>query len=153
MSWRAITEADVLTQISGDELAAVRAAALQALQADPLAPTITQVTKEVRGFVAGCSRNVLDADGAKIPDELIGFAVAMIVPRLMARVAGLSIDKDEVRRGAQKDALAVMGKVASCDFAIEQTDTPTTAVVNTGSVQVISSTTRRATRAKMEGLT
>lgn len=153
MSWRAITEDDLKTQISGDELSAVRDAALADEQEDPVQPTIDQVTKEVRGFVAACSRNVLDADAAKVPDELIGYAVAIVVPRLMGRLAGLAIDKEEVRKTAASNALSVLRDVAACDFAIEQTEDPTTATVNNGDVQVVSSTTRITTRTKLNGLT
>lgn len=125
MSWRAIIEADLKTQISGDELAAVREAALAENQEDPVQPTITQVTKEVRGFVAACTQNVLDANPLFVPDELIGHAVAIIVPRLMGRVAGLAIDKDDTRKNALNTAMGVMRSVAKCEFVIVQTEDPT----------------------------
>ena len=153
MSWRAITEADVLTQISGDELAAVRAASLQAAQADPLAPTITQVTQEVRGYVAACSQNVLDATGTTVPTELIGHAVAIIVPRLMARVAGLSIDKDKVRGDAAREAMRVLRDVAACHFAIVQPTTATSDVIASPAPKFSSTErTRNFSSCKQDGI-
>jgi hypothetical protein len=125
MAWKRIYEADLLIQISGDELEAIRAAALAENQADPVIETIDQVTREVRGFVAACAANSLDRDKLKIPDELIGHAVAIIVPRLCGRVAGLAIDKEKVRSDALKTAMAVLQAVAACKFAIVQTETPT----------------------------
>ena len=59
MSWSAITEAEIVTHISGDELEALRAAALADGQEDPVDPSITQVTDEVRGYVAGTLLGVL----------------------------------------------------------------------------------------------
>jgi len=50
MAWITITESDLLTAISGDELASFREAALADAQADPVAPTIAQVTDLVRGY-------------------------------------------------------------------------------------------------------
>jgi Ni,Fe-hydrogenase III component G len=120
MSWRAITEADVLRKISGDELEAVRAAALANAQADPLAGTITDITKMVRGYVAACSNNSLDATLTTIPEELMDAAIALLVPKLMARVAGLSIDKEDVRKTDSANALQLMRDVAACRFAIVQ---------------------------------
>lgn len=126
MSWRAITEADVLTQISGAELEAIRAAALADDQDDPVAPTITQVTMEVRGYVAGCTENQLDADETKIPEELVGHAVALFVEKFIGRPAGLSIDPAGVRERAVARAHSVLRDVSKCDFKIVQPETPTT---------------------------
>lgn len=126
MSWRAITEADLLRKISGDELAAVREAALAEEQADPVAGTLTGVTTLVRGYVAACANNSLDADLTTIPEELLDAAVALVVPRLMSRVAGLSIDKDKVRRDEAEEAQVLLREVAACRFAIEQPATVST---------------------------
>jgi hypothetical protein len=125
MAWKRIYEADLLIQISGDELEAIRAAALAENQADPVIETIDQVSREVRGFVAACAANSLDRDKLKIPDELIGHAVALIVPRLCARVAGLAIDREKERKAAADRAMHVLQAVAACKFAIVQTETPT----------------------------
>lgn len=119
MSWRAITEADLLTRISGPELSAIRAAALGTAQPDPVQATIDQVTLEVRGRVAACRANQLGS-GDTIPDELLAHALAMIVVALMPRAAGLMIDANDARKDAAKRAESVLKDVARCDFAIEQ---------------------------------
>lgn len=128
MSWRAITEADVLTQISGDELTAIRAAALGTGQADPVAPTMLQVTRQVRGYVAGNPANGLEA-GDTVPDELIRAAVALIVVELMPRAGGLMIDQGDARRSAARDALAILRDVAAGRMVIVQPTVVSTEVV------------------------
>ncbi|CAN5545533.1 hypothetical protein BH09VER1_BH09VER1_24590 [soil metagenome] len=85
MSWIAITEADLLTAISGDELTGYREAALADSQADPVQPTIDQVTDLVRGYVGGYRQNQLGPIGT-IPQKLIAPAVDIIVARIPSRV-------------------------------------------------------------------
>ena len=149
MAWRAITEADVLTQISGPELEAIRAAALGSGQVDPVQPTLDLVTREVRGYVAGCARNRLGAAGT-VPDELIGHAVSLAVMRIMPRAAGLVIG--EQREKAAADARAALKDVAACRFAIEQPATESTEETGGGDVEMATTPTRLASRAKMAGL-
>jgi len=122
MAWQTITEADLLTAISGPELTAVRNAALAQGQADPVQPAIDQVTRIVRSRVAACARNKLGA-GNTIPDELLGYAVAMIIWKLPLRAAGLVIDEQDGRRQAHQEAVAALNQVAECKFAIEPPDT------------------------------
>src|SRR4051812_33234539 len=135
MSWRAITEADLLTRISGPELAAIRAAALGVAQADPVQATIDQVTLEVRGRVAACRANTLGA-GDTIPDELLSHALALIVMALMPRAAGLVIDGDGARKDAADWADKILRDVAKCEFAIEQPEDPSTQVLSSPSPSI-----------------
>ena len=121
MSWIAITEAHLVTQISGSELEPLRAAALADGQADPVQPSIDQVTAEVRGYVAACRSNTLDATTTKIPDRLLRHALAMIVAVIVGRVPGYELD--EKKKAALEAARDTMRDVAACRFAIED---PTT---------------------------
>jgi hypothetical protein len=133
MAWREIYEQDLVTQISGAELDAIRQAVLAEGQADPVLPTIQQVTGEVRGYVAGCAANTLGAEGT-VPEELIGHAVAIVVMRIMGRPAAAIIDsKSGARADAAATALSVLRDVAACKFKIAQPETPTTeSVASTG---------------------
>lgn len=116
MAWIQITEADLLTGISGPELEAVRVAALGENQVDPVQPAIDQVTREVRGRVA--VKNPV-GDGNTIPDELLAHAVAIIVMRLPLRAAGLVIDPEDERSKAAARAESVLKDVALGSFKIE----------------------------------
>jgi hypothetical protein len=114
--WITITEADLLTAISGDELTGYREAALASGQADPVAPTIAQVTDLVRGYVGGCKSNQLGPAGT-IPQKLIAPAVDIIVARIPNRVGK---SPKPGRAENQKAAIELLERVASCHFDIEE---------------------------------
>jgi hypothetical protein len=150
MSWITITEADVITKLSGPELAAMQSAALQALQVAPLPQIITDVTKEIRGYVGGCAKNTLGT-GATIPDELLGTAISRIRFELATRLPVASLLTED-RRTANTNAIALLRDVARCDFAIIAPETPATEQASGTSTQLVSSTTRRASTSKLSGL-
>jgi hypothetical protein len=127
VSWIAITEAHLLKKISGPELAALRAAALKAGQADPVPEAIDGVTKEVLGYVgAPTAKNRLHADRTLIPDELLEAATAMIVMRFISRPAGLTLDPKGERKRQAEEAKELMKAVARGEFGIVQPETVTT---------------------------
>ena len=121
MSWVAITEADILTHISGAELSALRAAALADGQADPVQPSIDQVTAQVRGYVAGCSSNTLDSDTTTIPDRLLASACDMVIVAIIGRIPGYELD--DKREDNYDKAIRLMEQVASCKFAVTDPET------------------------------
>lgn len=129
MAWVTITEANLLTRISGPELSAIRAAALGAGQADPVAETIKNTVMYVRGRVAACKQNTLGA-GQTIPEELMQQALALIVVAFMDRAAGLMIDANGQRKRDAERAEEILKDVAACEFAVEQPATPSTQVIS-----------------------
>lgn len=149
MSWQTITEADVLTKLSGPEIAAMKTAALQASQVSPLPGIITQVVREVRGYVAACERNTLGA-GETIPDELLGAAISRIRFELATRLPVASLLTED-RRTANANALTMLRDVAACRFQIVVAATPTTEVVSAAS-PTFNTPTRRYSRAQQDGI-
>lgn len=150
MSWQTVTESDVITKLSGPEIAAMKTAALQAAQTNPLPEIITQVIREVRGYVGGCASNTL-GDGETIPDELLGTAINRIRYELATRLPVPSL-LTQARIDANNQALTLLRDVARCAFAIIA---PATAAENQApgsGVQIVSSTVRVATKAKLNGL-
>lgn len=128
----------------------MKTAALQAAQVSPLPPIISQVIKEIRGYVAACERNVL-GDGETIPDELEGAVISRIRFELATRLPVASL-LNEDRRAANSNALTLLRDVAKCAFLIVQPVTASPDQAGGPSVQIVSSTTRRATRDKLDGL-
>ena len=116
MSWIALTEADLLTVLSGPELASYRSAALEAGQADPVAPTLTQVIDLVRGYVAASPAGCLGA-GETIPQKLRAPALDLLAFRIPNRV-GLSAG--ETRQRLHDQALRLLEQVAAGRYQIEQ---------------------------------
>lgn len=113
--WTALLEADIITAINGPSIGAARTAALKSGQSDPLPEAIDQVTREVRGRVAACARNVLGEEGT-IPDECKTAAIDMCVYRLCKRL-GAALLTSAVT-DANNIALAFLRDVARCEVAI-----------------------------------
>ena len=118
MSWRAITEADILERLSGAELSALRAAALADGQADPVAGSISRVTELVRGYVAACASNTLGAVGT-VPERLIEPALDLLVVAISARAGGTLMDPTGERAKAKAAAITLLEQVAACKFAVD----------------------------------
>jgi hypothetical protein len=127
MAWARITEADLLTKISGDELESFRATALASGQVDPVEPSITIVTDLVRGHVRAYTVNTLGAEGT-IPKELLGPALDLLVVEIQKRCAGVLLDLGETRKTALQTAMSILGRVANGTFAIEHPTTETTGI-------------------------
>lgn len=114
--WITITEADVLTVLSGPELDAYRNAAKAVGQADPVAPTLAQVAALVRGYVGACARNRLGASGT-IPEKLLAPALDLVALRLPQRVR---INPNDARKTNAMAALKLLEQAAAGQFDIEE---------------------------------
>lgn len=148
MSWITITEAHLLSKLSSPELAAMKSAALGSGQANPLTEAIADVTREVRGYVAGCSTNTL-GEGDTIPDELLGAAINRIRYELATRLPVASL-LTEARKDSNRDAVALFSKVAACTFRILPPATVAPVQVSAPS-PLFSGRTRQFTRATQDG--
>ena len=150
MSWREITDEDVLNSLTGPETAAFRSAALRDGQDDPLPEIIITVTDEVRGYIGGCSNNRLEA-GATLPRAVIHHAVAIIRYRLISR---LPISINDAREQEYKDARSFLKDVAACRVVIEQPSTPAPADEQgkNGGTEIARQGKRLVTRDTMRGL-
>lgn len=149
--WITVTEAHLQQAISGPELDAFRAAALASGQTDPVTGIVAEITQEIRGYVAACTRNQLGPSGT-IPDELLHAFLSLFVPRFQSRAGGVVIDPNGQREREVSAARQLLGQVASCKFAIVQPVAPDTSSTVGGSVQVICPGERTASRQKMSGI-
>ncbi len=147
--WRAITEADVVKQISGTELDALREVVLADGQSDPVQPSIDDVTAEVRGYVAAADVD-LDSDPATVPDRLIGSAVAKIIITIMTRAGGTMIDPDGARAKAADKADTLLRNVAAGKFSISDPDTGAESA-GSGGATVVNQRTPRVSRDNLKG--
>lgn len=146
--WRAITETDVVTQISGAELDALREAVLADGQDDPVQPCIDDVTAEVLGYVAASGAE-LDSDTSKVPDRLIGAAVSKIIILIMTRAAGTMIDPEGARAKAADKANTLLRDVAAKRFSI--TDPESGSEASQGGATVVNKRTPRVSRDNLKG--
>lgn len=116
--WREITEADVLTSLTGPEADALRVAALKAGQDDPMTEILGTAVQEARGYIAGCKTNTLAA-GDTLPDATIHHVVAIVRYRMMSR---LGMKVSEGRGQEYKDARSFLRDVSACRVGIEAPD-------------------------------
>ena len=114
MAWRAITESDILTQLSKTELETIRSQA----ESDPVPAAVSSMMEHVRGSVAAHASNVMGAEGT-IPERLMAAAVSLLVVRLYAANAGMLIDLDKTRAEAAKSAERLLERVSEGKFAVE----------------------------------
>lgn len=147
MAWITITEADILTVLSADELDAYRAASIADDQPDPVAPTILQVTDVIRGYVGGNRANQLGATG--IPSKLLAPALDLIAVRIPLRVGKTP---KEGRKTAGEAAIKLLEQVAAGRFDIEEPLTPTSEVSAVGGRPTFSGRKRRNVRRESNGL-
>jgi hypothetical protein len=147
MAWIEITEADLLTVLSGPELSSYRSAALASGQADPVAPTVAQVVALARGHVAGCRANTLGA-GCTLPEKLKAPALDVIAYRIPSRV---NIKAGVARRELHDQALRLFEQVSQGRFDIEE---PAVAAAESSGASVprMIERTRRYTRETEEGI-
>jgi hypothetical protein len=116
--WIPLTEPAVLSKLSGPELAAMKTAAIASGQANPLPEVIAQVTREIRGYAAACSKNTL-GPSATIPDELLGAAINRVRYELATRLPVASL-LTQVRQDANRDALRMLERASECKVTLEQ---------------------------------
>lgn len=147
MAWIQIVETDVLTVLSGPELEGIRAAALDAVQPDPVAPTIAQVVALVRGYVAGNPANLLGT-GETIPSKLMAPALDLIAVRIPQRVGQ---SPSEGRKEAARTAVRLLERVAEGKFDIEEPADPE-AGTGGASVEIANKSDRLTGRTKLQGL-
>ncbi len=148
--WTEIAESDVITKLSGPEIAAMKTAALQAAQTNPLPGVIAQVVLEIRGYVAACPNNTL-GDGSTIPNELLGAAISRIRFELATRLPVASLLTED-RRAANRDALTLLRDVAACKFLVVQPETADDDQAGGPAVENVSTTTKRYGRDRLSGL-
>ena len=110
-NWRALTQSDLMTRLSGKELVAFRNAGFGPGETDPVSTLLTAVTDKVRGAVAGNPQNVLGPEG-QLPKVLIDAALSIAVLRVMTRCFGEVMDPSGQRVKDGESAEGILRDVA-----------------------------------------
>lgn len=129
-TWVALTEADVKQRLSSTEFDSVKATALATGLTNAITEALAEVTHEVRGYVRACSSNQIE-EGAYIPPELVSAARDRLAYILALRLPTAQLLNDN-RVEANKAAIALLEKVAACEFGISAPTTPTDDTENAG---------------------
>jgi phage gp36-like protein len=147
MSWITPSADDVKTRLTGAELAAFRAVALAAGQADPLIQISADAVNEARGYIAAGGYPLGDA--GTIPPQCLAPVLAIITYRFASR---LPLKVSEDRRNQYEDAIAYLRDVAAKKTLIEEATTGSMASGATSKVISSRGTTRAVTSNRMRGL-
>ncbi len=151
MSWRIPTEDDLLKKISGDELDALRAAALGQTQGDPVDEQIASAVAVVRGYIRANALNRMGPTGT-LPEALIEPAMDYIAVPIASRVAGMQIDPESARATARRQAIRLFQDVATNHFAVEAPDDTIDDRMDTIGTPSISPPETRFSRTQQEGI-
>jgi hypothetical protein len=140
MNWITLTAADVSAALDADRMEQARRMALEPGQADPIAAAIENAVLHVRGYTA---RFTVNGPEGTVPDFLKRTTVALVAGDLLNRI-GVAAMTEGVKSPAEL-AQKRLEALTEADFP----SGTTTGAVASG---VASSTTRLATRTKMEGI-
>jgi phage gp36-like protein len=149
MAWQQITEEQLKSRLSGPEYDLLSSAALAADQGNPLPEIITEVTDEVRGYIA--AQYPLEA-GSTLPSKLVGTAVTIIAWRAALRL-NVKILLSDSRKNEYEAAIKLLQRVADGKFAVEEPATADTEPQNSaGNSPSMSEKTRIHTHDDEEGI-
>jgi len=149
-AWITIASTDLDDYDVAAEIDAAQTAALASGQADPFDTVMPDVIARMRAQIASCDNNVVSATANSIPPSLKTHACWLIIEAMVGR---LSLTLSDERKTMVADAKRYMEKVASCDYVIEDpTDPVDPGVSSGGDIVIVTSETRRATRATLAGL-
>ena len=150
MSWITLTPNDLTERLTAPEYSAIKTAATGSF-GNPVPDVLAGVVAEVRGRVAACARNRLGPEGT-IPEELRATALAIARWRVLSRLPGVGSLQDDARRHEYQDALALLGDVAACRFAIVQPAETADGETGGAAAELAVSSRRRTSAASLEGL-
>jgi hypothetical protein len=119
MAWRTLTETDLLTAISPDELDKLRNA-LGGDASDCIAGVLSSLADELRGYIATGGAN-LDSTAHTVPESVIRQAAILAAFAVATRSGGSLPDPKGLRKDAFDKASAFFQEfVAAGKFSIEQ---------------------------------
>lgn len=149
MNWIAITKASLYDTKAAVLIDTADTVLLGTGQTSRVTGVIADVTAEIR---RKCARvGVLDTDTTKIPGGLKSLAVDLIVARLK-RALEQPLSQDERDELARHER--TLDRIAEGKESVDTPDDPVTAPVNQAGAgaELASSSERKATRTRMEGL-
>lgn len=150
MSWITITTDDLNDTKVAALVDSLRSSALAVGQDDPVEEEIATATAAIRQAIGTCPKNEVDSDTTKIPLSLKRLACRMIVFAMMGR---LQMDLNQDERDERAADRRTLERIAECKLTIEAPDDPVASEGQQGgSMEVVNSTPRQATRDKLKGL-
>lgn len=149
--WITVSEEDLNDYLVAAQMNALRTAALAVGQSDPFENIMPAIAQRMRLKIASCARNRLSATANSIPPELKWIAAYLIIEAMQGRIPSLRLSDDQ--KTQISEAKKQLDRIADCkDVVSEPTDPEESVAQQSGGISLVSSTTRAATREKMNGL-
>ena len=123
MAWRKVTEQDLTSALSREEIDGIRSSA--DFETEPVGLRIAETVAYVRGCIRSGGRTRLADDPTTLPESLIGPAMNKLRVELLTR---FDVTVNETRQKLYEDAEKLFKEVMTGDYAPEGDDeTPATA--------------------------
>ena len=152
VAWVTIVVGDLNHYLVGAQVSAVNTAALASGQTDRFARVMTDVVNRIRNKIETCVANRISATALTVPPSLRAGACLLIMEAMQASIPSLKLTEDQVRQieRYQKD----LDLITKCELTVEEPTDPLEPAnaQRGGAVELVSSTTRNATREKLAGL-
>lgn len=152
VAWVTIAVADLEHYLVAAQVSAMNTAALGGSQTDRFTRVMTDVVNRIRSKIESCHTNHLSATPLTVPPSLRGGACLLIIAGMQSSIPSLRLTEDQRKEVEtfEKD----LDLVAECKLAVEEPTNPLDPKQSQqgGDVELVSSTTRLATRAKTRGL-
>lgn len=110
-AWITLSEADIQTELNGQEFEQWRNAAKYGGEVDPVANILASVTNFVRGYIARDPDNTLGPTGT-LPACLKEVALPIVTLRIMKRSFGEVSDPSGARKAAAETAMGILRDIA-----------------------------------------
>ena len=148
-AWIVITAAHLNDYAVAALVSALRTAALAKGQVDPFTTVMHDRANYVRDRIS--NRTQISATPYAVPPELKTQTCWLIIEALQGRLPGINLT--DIQKDMVKDAKSDLDRAGTDRLRISMPDDPITpAVQSGGATQVVSSSTRKATRESMNGL-
>lgn len=152
VAWIIPALTDLNSYLVGAQVTAVNTAALAAAQSDRFTEVRLSVCNRIRNKIESCRNNRISATALAIPPSLKMAACLLIIQGLQTSIPSLKLTEDQVRliETIERDLTAIQ----KCELTVEEATDPLDPqnAQTGGSIEIASSTTRTATRAKLDGL-
>ncbi len=152
VAWVTIAVGDLDHYLVSPQTQALRTAALAEGQADPFTEIMPRVVARIRAQIEACSSNRVSATALTVPPSLKDYACFLILEEMSLRIPQLEFTAQQEKMCDV--AREYLKKIAMCDAAVETPPDPLEPpdVQSVSAVEVVTSSTRVATRTLMNGL-
>ena len=119
---------------------------------DPFLTIMPDVVARIRSAIATCDRNRLSETENSVPPELKWVACILIIELMQTRLPSMTLS-DSQKKTAE-DAKKALDGVSKCDLAVSIPTDPggETLYQSGGSLELVSYSTRKCSRANLAGL-